>query len=973
MSELGFQHTVGSSAQGLTFVRPLPQAAHAPASEGGERSSVRRQALTLIERLFPPRAVLESGALPPVIGLELGHFVIEERIGRGGMGAVFRAIDKRLDRVVALKVLSPEHSDDPDAVQRFQNEARAAARLDHDNIARVHYIDEEARVHFIAFEFVSGTNIRTLISQKGRLSPGEAVSYTLQIAEALRHTAANNVVHRDIKPSNIIVSPSGRAKLVDLGLARNTDSRLSRELTTVGTALGTFDYIAPEQALDARNVDVRSDIYSLGCSLYHMVTGTPPYPSGTMFEKVMNHHRPVPPDPAERNALVSPQLARIVQKMMASNPDERYATPDDLMADLIPVAQSLGLEATPADSVIWSSGHFAKPKSRWEGTPTWTAVALLLLVLVFADRLRFSPRTNAVDDASPTSSLGTESRIPPTPYPLNNPETLGPSIAVSTSPPGAAVPTPVGSGLVSPGSASSGAGEGGLPPLPVAQDANTTIPTPNLRLRPPEEWWNQPLLSSLPPFSERMTSPLGNSSAPPLIEKPVGNGQSPSLTPEAANNAGSGQMVRGNTTTGTPAAALPVVIEPFLVVNPASDERFPCSTLAAAVAMAKDNWAIEIQPTASALVLQEPLTITDKRIRIRPGREYQPGRDARPLLKFDLAKQQMMGGLTRASEVIRITRGALELYDLDVEMLVDPASIVDWSMVTLLNGSRLTAHGASLTIVNPFNIAASVVSMPDDDADELADLMPDRMMTRQNVIELRDSVVRGQFDFIVQQSASPLSVTLQNSALAVSGWIFRIDGSNSFMMTMQPDAARVTSLNLDHVTAVAGHGLLKATSGEHGSMPLLKLGINSSVFRVDQPGQPLIEISGHEDDELLRQALQLEASRDRSFFQLTGPFCTVDSSTSLLSESGQEYSPQQLGLNPDDVSQNSLIVLRESLELSNWNGVQPADLELRSGDDNPAIGSSGDLQNAGVNWQTLRLPLFLGTGRSSGAISRPAR
>ncbi len=153
-------------------------------------------------------------------GLKLAHFVIEERIGVGGMGAVFRAHDERLDRTVAIKVLGPAQVRDPAAGQRFQNEARAAAKLDHDNIVRVFYIGEDCGVPFIAYEFVTGTNLRDMIRSRGRLDPDEAVNYTLQIVQALKHTSAAGVVHRDIKPSNIIITANGRAKMVDLGLAR---------------------------------------------------------------------------------------------------------------------------------------------------------------------------------------------------------------------------------------------------------------------------------------------------------------------------------------------------------------------------------------------------------------------------------------------------------------------------------------------------------------------------------------------------------------------------------------------------------------------------------------------------------------------------------------------------------------------------------------------------------------------------------
>ncbi|NOX53697.1 MAG: serine/threonine protein kinase, partial [Planctomycetes bacterium] len=251
----------------------------------------------LWQRLFPPESDVLEGRAPDPAGIQLGHFVIEERIGMGGMGAVFRALDTRLQRYVALKVLSPFQARDPAAVQRFVNEGRAAARLDHDNIARVYHIGEEHGLNFIAFEFITGTNVRDLIRQRGRLEPAEAVNYTLQIASALRHTSAAGVIHRDIKPSNIIITPSGRAKLVDLGLARKIDSQSAPDLTVAGTTLGTFDYISPEQAKDPRNVDVRSDIYSLGCTLYHMLTGEPPYPEGTVLQKLLSHQGGEPPDP----------------------------------------------------------------------------------------------------------------------------------------------------------------------------------------------------------------------------------------------------------------------------------------------------------------------------------------------------------------------------------------------------------------------------------------------------------------------------------------------------------------------------------------------------------------------------------------------------------------------------------------------------------------------------------------------------
>src|SRR2546430_1854416 len=187
-------------------------------------------------------------------GRTLAHFELLEPIGVGGMAAVLRARDKQLDRLVALKILPPDMAKDPENVRRFHQEARAAAKLDHENIARVFYCGEDQNLHFIAFEFVEGENLRTLVDRRGRIPVPEAIRYMLQIAAGLDHAASRGVVHRDIKPSNIIISPSGRAKLVDMGLARNMGPQTDG-LTQSGVTLGTFDYISPEQALEPRDAD----------------------------------------------------------------------------------------------------------------------------------------------------------------------------------------------------------------------------------------------------------------------------------------------------------------------------------------------------------------------------------------------------------------------------------------------------------------------------------------------------------------------------------------------------------------------------------------------------------------------------------------------------------------------------------------------------------------------------------------------
>lgn len=336
-------------------------------------------------RLFPSE-YSDSGQSPNLTGVRLEHFELQERIGIGGMGAVFRATDLRLQRIVALKVLSPSQSRDPSSVQRFLNEAQAGARFDHENIARVFHVGQDRGIHFIAFEYVEGVNLRDLIRANGRLDPGEAVSYTLQIASALRHTNAAGVIHRDIKPSNILITPNGRAKLVDLGLARSATVQGEADLTVAGTTLGTFDYISPEQARDPRSVDVRSDIYSLGCTLYHMLTGEAPYPEGTVLQKLLDHQGGDTPDPAAKNRHVKPELSAVVRRMMASDPRRRYAAPDDVIQHLLVLAGQLGLRAVSGDGLIWA-GSRSRLGKFWEKNLPWMLTAsVLILVVVILDR-----------------------------------------------------------------------------------------------------------------------------------------------------------------------------------------------------------------------------------------------------------------------------------------------------------------------------------------------------------------------------------------------------------------------------------------------------------------------------------------------------------------------------------------------------------------------------------------------------------
>ena len=326
------------------------------------------------------RNAIEIPALPKP-GEMVDTFLLEESIGVGGMGAVFRGLDTRLDRFVALKVLPPDLARDPDAVQRFEQEGRAAARLDHDNIARVYSVGHDGSIYYIAFEYIEGTTIRQKVERDGILGAGEAIDVTLQIAAALVHASSRGVIHRDVKPSNIILTPTGRAKLVDMGLARRFERDADTGLTQTGMTLGTFDYISPEQARDPRDVDVRGDLYSLGCTLFFMLSGRPPFPDGTVLQKLIQHREEPPPDVRLSSPGVPDELAVILIKLMAKDRERRYQTPDQLVRDLLGVAGALGL-VLPASGVSpWPS---PAPSPAWERHLIWGVPALAFVVLVSA-------------------------------------------------------------------------------------------------------------------------------------------------------------------------------------------------------------------------------------------------------------------------------------------------------------------------------------------------------------------------------------------------------------------------------------------------------------------------------------------------------------------------------------------------------------------------------------------------------------
>jgi len=347
-------------------------------------------------------------------GRRLAHFELQEAVGVGGMAAVIRAQDTQLERCVALKILPPQMAADPESIRRFHQEARSAARLDHENIARVFFCGEDQGLHFIAFEFVEGDNLRAILERRGQLPVSEAIHYMLQVATGLAHAAARGVVHRDIKPSNIIITPQGRAKLVDMGLARSLGPQTDDDLTQSGVTLGTFDYISPEQALEPRDADVRSDIYSLGCTFYHMLTGQPPVPEGTAAKKLHHHQHVAPIDPRQLNTEIPDDVAAVLARMMAKDPAQRYQRCEHLVQHLVQLAQKLGCAAEVPEGVHFIDAPLPSPP---RVRPLLIAVAAAAVLVAVVGLL------GTLSSSAPTGDVGFKfSRPRPAGGPTTSPE-----------------------------------------------------------------------------------------------------------------------------------------------------------------------------------------------------------------------------------------------------------------------------------------------------------------------------------------------------------------------------------------------------------------------------------------------------------------------------------------------------------------------------------------------------------------------
>jgi serine/threonine protein kinase/Leucine-rich repeat (LRR) protein len=338
----------------------------------------------------------------------LGSYVLVKKLGEGGMGAVYKARHQLLGRTVAIKVIRPELLIDDEAVRRFQHEIRAVAQLNHPNLVRAFDANQANGTTFLVMEYVEGADLSRLVKAKGPLPLAQACDYIRQAAQGLQHIFVKGLIHRDIKPSNLLLTTTGVVKVVDLGLARLIGppaNEVSSTLTKTDAVIGTPDYIAPEQTRVAHTVDVRADLYSLGCTFYYLLTGRPPFPEGSAVVKCVQHQTEEP-EPVERlRPEVSPALAQIVRRLMAKRPEDRYQTPAELAA----VLTHLKLGAIPTndpsrtvkmmEAAPWRE-RLRLQRQRWRRF-TWISGMVLVGVLALLVTVLIGQRSAPLPKADP--------------------------------------------------------------------------------------------------------------------------------------------------------------------------------------------------------------------------------------------------------------------------------------------------------------------------------------------------------------------------------------------------------------------------------------------------------------------------------------------------------------------------------------------------------------------------------------------
>lgn len=328
------------------------------------------------------------------------RYEIIDLIAKGGMGEVFRAKHRMMDRTVAVKVIKDEFTRNPEAVERFHREVKTAAHLSHRNVVTAYDAEQADGVHFLVMEYVDGENLADLVKDSGRLTVGQACNYAQQVALGMQHAHGEGMVHRDMKPHNLMLTKDGTVKILDFGLSSlssatttSTHSGVPKNasLTVAGSIMGTPDFISPEQAADAHQADIRSDIYSLGATMHYLLTGQPPFAEGSVAERLRSHAEEEPASVSTFRDDVPEALTSVIERMMEKDPAERFQTPQqvaDALAPFVDANRTMPQTATGGRQ-WWKSGKLLASAA---------AIAVLLSGIIYVQTDKGTLKVDAIDN-----------------------------------------------------------------------------------------------------------------------------------------------------------------------------------------------------------------------------------------------------------------------------------------------------------------------------------------------------------------------------------------------------------------------------------------------------------------------------------------------------------------------------------------------------------------------------------------------
>lgn len=765
-------------------------------------------------------------------GATLEHLKLEKFVGGGGMGAVFRALDTNLNRTVAVKVLSGDRTD-RDTKQRFQKEAQNAAQLDHRNIAQVFHVGEDKGLHYIVFEFIEGINIRDLVKQKGPLPLEESISYMLQVAEALDHASQRDIVHRDIKPSNVLVTAQGRAKLVDMGLARlhHLESE-SEDLTASGVTLGTFDYISPEQARDPRLADVRSDLYSLGCTFYFMLTGRPPFPDGTVLQKLLRHSSEQPADPRLVRTELDEEIVEIVITLLAKAPADRYQKPRELIDKLHAVADRLDLPDIARGGTARSPVRARAVTLALRSLPLVVPLAILL-VAVFTMGKVLSTTANV-------NGTGTEVEFAPQ---LKNPveppaeadEARGNGSSKDTSNVGKdaeAAPDDEPKPKAKPASVDDDPG---------TSKADTDVSKPADEGKSPAPKKTKPAAKGSDPKPGKPTAaPTGDSGT-------SGAGSSADDPPakEGTDTTDDSPQPKSGMPSAEPANALVKRIIVGLTDDAAPDDAEEAESLAAACQKAAAMGVDVVELHFDGELEELPFDVTARQLTIRRGTGFKPTVVFRPSFE-DMAQDRQM-----------IRLGAAELGWQGVHLRFElPPQSAGWSLFRLRHVSGLNMRDSIVTVRvvddsgKPLQADAAVFEVENSAGPG----EPTATEGAGPYISLGRCIVRGKATVVRTEDVSPFRLACQQCLLVTSDRL--VDAREA--RTGATLAGGLNEVVLEHVTAVLGQGMCRFWTDDASYRPIWVTECTDSIVYVTDLQAPIIEWRGISGVDDIEQALYVQ-------------------------------------------------------------------------------------------------------------------